>query len=149
MGAIMRRTIFTGLLPVAALTLCAIPAAHAQDPRNVPTVEFIAANSHPAVPPGLQLMCMPVSGNGAPNSETCPVVKYHGVSTWAFSYADNRDSLALVTYDADNKIVRNVEKPGARYLFNASVSYPNQTVTFIGQAEKFVTVPWSDIGPAQ
>ena len=132
-------------LSLALLGLAAMPAA-AEDPRNVALIAFVAAADHPPMPAGLQLVCMPVSGQGAPNSDTCPVVKYQGITTWAYSFADNRVALALVSYDADNKVVRNVEKGGARYLFDATSSERGQTVTFVGQAEQWVTVPWSELG---
>lgn len=133
----------------AFLVAVVLAPAAAQTPRPVAAVAYVAATSHPPMPAGLQLVCMPVSNQGAPMSETCPVVQYQGITTWAYSFTDNRMSLALVSYDADNKVVRNVEKGGARYLFNAIVNEPNQTVTFIGQAEQWVTVPWSELGAAQ
>ena len=134
------------LLCLTALGLLAGAPAQAQTPPTQATIEFIPAASHPPAPAGLQLVCMPTSGNGAPASQTCPVVKYQGISTWAYSFTDNRNSLALVSYNAENKVVRNVEKGGARYLFDAITSLPNQTVTFVGQAQQTVTVPWSDLG---
>ena len=76
----------------------------------------------------------------------CPVIRYQGMTTWVFSYKDNRWSMALVTYDANNKIVRNVEQKGARYIVNATSSPKTQTVTIQGQSNKTITVPWSELG---
>ena len=140
----MSRYLGPALLGLAALGLLA--TAQAQTPPNTAVIEFIPQGDHPPIPQNLQLVCMPTSGGGAPKSGTCPVVKYQGISTWAYSFTDNRNSLALVSYDADNKVVRNVEKGGARYLFDAITSLQSQPVTFIGQAQKFVTVPWSELG---
>ena len=134
------------LLGAAALSLLAFAPAQAQNAPAAAMIEFVPSSSHPPAPAGLQLVCMSTSNNGAANSTTCPVVKYQGISTWAYSYNDNRNSLALVSYNAENKVVRNVEKGGTRYLFDAIASLPNQTVTFVGQAQKTVTVPWSDLG---
>ena len=141
----MLRHLGPALLGLTALGLLA--GAQAQTPPNTAIIAFIPQDDHPPIPQDLQLVCMPTSGGGAPRSGTCPVVTYQGITTWAFSFADNRNSLALVSYDADNKVVRNVEKGGARYLFDAITSLPSQTVTFIGQAQKSVTVPWSELGP--
>jgi hypothetical protein len=68
------------------------------------------------------------------------------MSTWAYSYIDNRVSIALVTYDGTGKAVRTVEKPGTRYVFDALTSARTDTVIFVGQAEQYVTVPWSAVG---
>ncbi len=76
----------------------------------------------------------------------CPVVRYQGMTTWVFSYKDNRWSMALVTYDANNKIVRNVEHKGARYIVNAVSSPKTQMITISGQGNKTITVPWSEFG---
>ncbi len=134
---------------VLALGATALAPAHAQPATPMATIEFRPATSHPPLPQGLQLACIREAGNGAPPSDSCPVVKYQGVTTWAFSYADNRVSFALVSYDEHGQIVRNVEKPGARYLFDAISNEPTQSVMFVGQAGQRVTVPWSELGPAK
>jgi hypothetical protein len=145
----MKRKRLRTLLSIGALGVFALSSAHAQDQKNVAWVEYVLASNHPAMPVGLQLVCMPVSGSGAPDSPTCPVVRYQGITTWAYSFADNRTALALVSYDAHNNIVRNVQKNGARYLFNATSSEPNKTVTFVGQGDQWLTVPWSELGAVQ
>jgi hypothetical protein len=145
----MTRKHCRALLSIAALGWLALAPAHAQDTKNAPQVVFLPPSSHPPMPAGLQLACISQSGSGAPTSNTCPVVKYQGITTWAYSYSDNRVSFALVSYDAGNSIVRNVEKRGARYIFDALSSLPNQTVMFVGQAQQSVTVPWSELGAVQ
>lgn len=142
----MRRIVWPALAGAAAFGLAVVSPAAAQQPLNVPTIAYVPANSHPPLPPGLQLACIKDAGSGAPTSDTCPVVKYQGVNTWAFSFADNRSSFAIVSFDERGNLLRNVEKPGARYVFDAMTSMPNQTVTFVGQAANFVTVPWSELG---
>ena len=142
----MQRTHAVALLSLMALGTIAGAPARAQDHMNEAIVVFLPAASHPSMPAGLQLVCMQTSGDGAPASTTCPVVQYQGFTTWAYSYADNRNSLALVSYDGQNNVVRNVEKGGARYLFEAASSLSNRTVTFVGQSKQWVTVPWSELG---
>jgi len=141
----MHRQFLSVFVSAAALGLAAISPATAQTAR-APQIEFVPTNKAPQAPQGLQLACIKDAGNGAPTSATCPVVKYQGVTTWAYSYADNRVSFALVSYDESGKIVRNVEKQGARYIFDALPSEPNKTVMFVGQAQGRVTVPWSELG---
>ena len=144
----MTRKSTRALLTIAALSLLALPPAQAQNQANVARIEYVPANSHPPLPAGLQLACIQIPGSGAPPSQSCPVVKYQGITTWPYSFSDNRPSLALVSYDAQNKVVRNAEKHGARYAFDATSSIPNKTVTFVGQGQQFITVPWSELGAA-
>jgi hypothetical protein len=140
-----RRHSIVAAIAALGMTVAAWPAAAQQPPR--PSVQFIAVGDHPPVPAGLQLVCVTVPDNGAPSSKTCPVVTYKGITTWAYSYTDNRTSLALVSYDSSNNVVANVEKPGARYIFDAESSDYTQTVIFFGQAKNYVTATWADLGP--
>jgi len=71
-------------------------------------------------------------------------VKYQGITTWAYSFTDNRVSMALVSYDAQNKVMGNVTKDGARYVWNVISSGPNQTVMFEGQAKQRVSATWAN-----
>jgi len=73
-------------------------------------------------------------------------VKYQGITTWAYSFIDNRVSMALVSYDAQNKVVGNVTKNGARYVWNITSSTYNKTVTFEGQAKQRVDAIWAELG---
>ena len=38
------------------------------------------------------------------------------------------------------------DKPGTRYVFDALSSERTDTVIFVGQVERYVTVPWSALG---
>ena len=141
----MTRKAWSGLAGATALGLLLVLPAHAQ--QAAPVVEYMAPDGY-SRPAGMQLGCManPVSGGA---SKTCPVVKYQGITTFAYSYNDNRMAFALVSYDAQKNIVRNVEHPGPRYIYNAVSSLPNQTVMFVGQSEMNAAVPWSDLGAVQ
>jgi hypothetical protein len=129
-------------LAIVALSLA--PAAGA--PANVARIVYVPASAAPPVPAGLKVTCT----NG-PNSlqpaKTCPVIKYQGLTTWAFSYVDNRVSYGLVTYDANNTVVRNVEKPGARYVWNMVSSEKTQLISVFGQSNQYVEIKWSEVGP--
>jgi hypothetical protein len=120
--------------------------ASADVPANVAQVVYVPANSSPPVPAGLKVTCMD-SPNTLQSAATCPVVKYQGMTTWAYSYIDNRVSFGLVTYDATNNVVRNIEKPGARYIWNMVSSEKTQQITLAGQANQTVEINWSDVGP--
>jgi len=110
-----------------------------------PAVVFVPTNQAPPAPAGLKVTCLKFPNNGAPSSETCPVVKYNGYSVWALSYQDNRGSMALVTYDSNNKVVGTVNKDGARYVWN--VVSGSGSVEFFGQANQWVTATWTQLFP--
>lgn len=142
------RRYFRGHLIVAAIaalgmTVAAWPAAAQQ---VHPRVEYVPATDSPPVPAGLKVTCLKVPSSGA-EATTCPVVKYQDITTWAYSYSDNRVSLALVSYDRSNNVIANVEKPGARYIYTAESSDYTKTVIFFGQASQFVTAGWAELGP--
>jgi hypothetical protein len=140
-----RRHSIVAVIAALGITVTAWPAAaqHVQHPQVV----YIASADSPPPPAGMQLVCVTLSNDGAPTAKTCPVVQYQGVTTWPFSYADNRTSLALVSYDSSGKVVGTVEKPGARYAFDAEASDYTQTVIFFGQSQKYVSATWAELGP--
>ena len=140
---------FRAYLTVAAIAVLGLGLAASQSvAQNVGAiVVYVPANSNPPVPAGLKVTCVAASNQGAQPSNICPVVKYEGITTWAYSYIDNRVSLALVSYDSSNNVIRNVEKPGARYIFEALSSLRTSTVLFVGQNKQWVTASWADLGP--
>jgi hypothetical protein len=111
-----------------------------------PVVAMVPSNSNPPVPAGLKVACM-VNGTDLHGSPACPVVQYEGITTWSYSFMDNRVGMALVSYDAENNVVRNVELDGARYVWQITVDPKAKTVTATGQANQSVTAPWTDVGP--
>ncbi len=127
----------------AALAVLSVAPAFAQ---TTPLVDYLPRQPPPPnVPSDMNVTC-------ATNPEftalavKCPVIRYQGMTTWVFSYKDNRWSMGVVTYDGQNKIVRNVEQKGARYIVNAVVSKKTQMVTLSGQNAKVITLPWSAFG---
>jgi len=133
------------LIVAASATLAATCAIGQADEQKA-VVQHLPADSNPPVPPGLKVTCLQGPPGQPRPASTCPVVKYQGVTTWAYSYIDNRVSLALVSYDANNKVIRNVDKPGARYVFDARSNSQQKIVVFFGQGNMSVTVPWNQLG---
>jgi hypothetical protein len=142
----MMHTRLSGLLAVAAISLLLVPPAAAQDKPARARIQYVPVNSNPPVPAGLKVTCLK-GPDDLTSSKTCPVVKYQGITTWAYSFIDNRVSMALVSYDAQNKVVGNVTKDGARYVWNVTSSTQNKTVTFEGQAKQRVDATWAELGP--
>ena len=72
-------------------------------------------------------------------------MKYKGFTTWAYSFIDNRVSMAFVSYDAQGNVVRNVTMDGARYVWQITAGAG--TVTATGQSDRSVSAPYSQFGP--
>jgi len=132
-------------IDLAAMSTALMLAGPLQAAPEHPTIAYVPRSSPPPVPADMNVTCA-----NAPNftalATKCPIIRYQGMTTWVFSYKDNRWSMALVTYDQNNKIVRNVEHKGARYIVNAVSSPKTQTVTISGQDNKVIIVPWSELG---
>jgi hypothetical protein len=132
-------------LLAAAVGLILISPAAAQSRRDEARIAYVPANSNPPVPAGLKVTCL-TGPKVLTSSKTCPVVKYQGITTWAYSFIDNRVSLALVSYDASNNVVRNVTKNGTRYVWVMTSSVRTKLVTMSGQSNQTITVPWTELG---
>lgn len=133
------------ILAAAAIGLLLVAPAAALDKKTTATIAYVPANSNPPVPQGLKVVCMQ-GPNALTPSKTCPVVKHLGITTWAYSFIDNRVSFALVSYDARNKVVGNITKDGARYVWNMNSNVKAKTITIEGQANQTVSVTWEELG---
>jgi hypothetical protein len=138
----MKHRILAACLALAVVAIA--PAAQAQSADAV--IANVPSNAPPPVPAGLKVTCI-VDPNSLQSAKSCPVVKYKGLTTWAFSYIDNRVSLALVTYDGSGKVVRNVEQTGLRYVWNITSGAQSQTIDIFGQSNAHVQLPWANFGP--
>jgi tetratricopeptide (TPR) repeat protein len=114
--------------------------------KSVPLIETLNVDTHPTVPAGLKEAFL-IGPDSLESSPTTNVVKFNGLTYWAYSYIDNRFSLAIVAYDSSNNIIRQWEKSGARYLWKITVDSNNQTVVFHGQASNTIVMQWSDLVP--
>lgn len=131
---------------VFAAATAALMTAFAAEAADTPNVAYVPRQPPPPnVPADMNVTCANKPEFTA-LADKCPVIRYQGMTTWIFSYKDNRWSMALVTYDPNYRIVRNVEHKGARYIVNATVSAKTQQITLVGQDYKTVTLPWSDFG---
>jgi hypothetical protein len=136
------------LLTVAGLAgalLCVASTAGAQAVPHTPQIKYEPANSNPPAPAGLNAACTKVPDDGYQASKTCPVIYYGANKTWIYSFNDNRTSFALVTYDPSGKVVQNITRDGARYVFDALSDDKGQKITIIGQGKNFIAINWSDL----
>jgi hypothetical protein len=76
-----------------------------------------------------------------------PVLGVGGFTLWPMSYIDNRVSFGMVMYDLQWRVVDTLEKPGARYIYQITLSGEgeNGSVTFSGQANQSVTMSLDEI----
>ena len=111
--------------------------------QSLPTVAIVPAVAPGPMPPGVMAFCTTGPTTGA-SSPTCPVIKYNGNTIWALRFIDNRMAMNIAAYDATGKLVRQWEKPGARYNWQITIDEAKQTVSFMGQSGSIV-VTWDDI----
>jgi hypothetical protein len=99
-----------------------------------------------AVPAGMKVAS--ISGPNVLNPlPACPVLAVGSFTLWPMSYIDNRVSFGMVMYDPKWKVVEQVEKTGARYVYKITLegSGSSGSVTFWGQADQKVTLSLNEI----
>jgi hypothetical protein len=98
------------------------------------------------VPDGMKVTCLQ-GPNVLQPAASCPVLAVGGFTLWPFSYYDNRVSFGMVMYDLKWKVVTQLEKPGARYIYKITLngSGSDGSVTFSGQADQSVTMSLDEI----
>jgi len=97
-------------------------------------------------PDGMKVTCLQ-GANVLQPAPSCPVLAVGSFTLWPFSYYDNRVSFGMVMYDPEWKIVNQVEKRGARYVYKITLngSGSDGSVTFSGQADQSVTMSLDEI----
>ena len=100
-----------------------------------------------AIPDGMKAASI-----GGPNilqpAPAIPVLAIGSFTLWPMSYIDNRVSFGMVMYDPLWKVVNQVEKRGARYIYKVSLAMVNETsgsATFWGQSDQSVTMSLDEI----
>lgn len=99
-----------------------------------------------AIPDGMKVAAF--AGPTSQPAPACPVLAIGSFVLWPMSYIDNRESFGMVLYDPEWKIVNQVEKPGARYVYKITLNGSGESgsVTFSGQADQTVTMSLDEIG---
>ena len=98
------------------------------------------------VPDGMKVTAI-TDPNSTQSAPTCPALAVGGFTLWPMSYYDNRVSFGMVMYDMKWRVLKQVEKPGARYVYKITLdgSGASGSVTFWGQADQIVTMPVSEV----
>jgi hypothetical protein len=98
------------------------------------------------VPDGMKVTCL-AGPNVLQSAPSCLALGVGSFTLWPMSYDDNRVSFGMVMYDPLWKVVAQVEKPGARYIYKITLegSGDKGSVTFWGQADQSVTMSLDEI----
>lgn len=111
---------------------------------DVPVVRIVPTNSHPPVPSDMKVDPSP-GPNDLQTSPNCPVLTWGDYTYWAVDYMDNRVGMCLLAYDTSNKIVKQVSKQGARYIWQMTLDQTNKTLTCYGQANQTITATLAEL----
>ena len=97
------------------------------------------------IPAGMKVTAL--SGPSGAPTKPGPVLTVGGFTLWPMSYNDNRMSMGMVMYDPHWKVVNQVEKKGARYIYKitSNGSGGSGSVTFSGQDDHSVTMSLDEI----
>jgi hypothetical protein len=87
-----------------------------------------------------------LSPNLAHANDPYPVVAWGPYTVVALSYVDGRNSIHLSMYDHDKSVVLDYEVPGTKDVSRMTVDTTGQLLTFVGQSDSSVSVPWDDVG---
>ena len=136
-----RLAILPACLGIALCLILPVPS-FAQDATVVSTLN----PAFYAVPAGMKVSCA-TSASDETMSRTCPVIRCGVNTTWAYNFNDDRGSLGIVSYDASGKIVSNVTRDGARYVYKITSDTAAKTVTLWGQGDAPIVLPWPAVCP--
>ncbi|KAK3353881.1 hypothetical protein B0T25DRAFT_581552 [Lasiosphaeria hispida] len=113
-------------------------------PRAVtPTNSTMNATNFPAIN-GTKIE----TDSGGPTYDSYPVVLLGNYTFWPLSYDDNRDSFAVLVTDNETNVINAIEAPGARYIDWIAIDSANETVTFVGQADRVAVLAWDALSAA-
>jgi hypothetical protein len=98
------------------------------------------------VPDGMKVTALQGPNTLQPPA-SCPALSIGSFVLWPMSYIDNRVSFGMVMYDPKWKVLKQVEKRGARYVYKITLngSGSTGTVTFSGQADQSVTMSLDEV----
>ena len=114
------------------------------------SMEMLAVIGMPApkgpIPNGMKVTAI-TGPNTTQSAPSCPALAVGSFTLWPMSYVDNRVSFGMVMYDPKWRVVSQVEKPGARYVYKITLhgAGASGSVTFSGQSDQTVTMSLDEI----
>lgn len=114
------------------------------DKCQVPVIRVVPTGSHPAFPSDLKetVLADPNRLDPAANAQ---VLTWGDYTYWVASYVDNRVAFCFLAFDPSGKVVKRVEKSGARYLWQLTLDAGSKAVTATGQSRDSVTASLAEL----
>jgi hypothetical protein len=113
------------------------------DGDDIPVVLNLAVANAPTPPAGRTVLC-PEDQNSTTNGTTCPVVRWNGVTYWAFNF--NENSISIIGYNSNQQEVKTIaEKENIKNVWAIEVNANTETILYRGAGGTTISVPWSEL----
>lgn len=110
---------------------------------NVPVIRVVPTASHPPVPAELKID--PATGPTSPDlASDTQVLTLGNYTYWAADYVDDRLSMYLLAFDASDRLVKQLEKPGARRVWKMTLDQ-GQAITCHGASDRTITATLAEL----
>ncbi|WP_090827351.1 alpha-pore-forming cytotoxin subunit MakE [Nitrosovibrio tenuis] len=111
---------------------------------DVPVVQSVAAASHLPVPGDMKLDAF-FSGSNLQQAPNTSVLHWGTHTYWVADYMDNRMAMCMLCYDQNNRLVKQVSKSGARYMWRMVYDTQNQKIVCTGQSDLMLSFGLSEL----
>lgn len=111
-----------------------------------PEVQYVPSDSAPDIPGHLKVSCY----NGPdhtdpPSSRLCPVLYWHGLTYWVFSFVDNRYAYQIIAFDDAGTQIGEWYTEGDRYIHTIDVDETREAVHLRGQCDPDPACPYDPV----
>ncbi len=111
---------------------------------DVPVVRIVPTNTHPAIPADMKIDPSP-GPNDLSLAPNCPVLSWGNYTYWVADYVDNRLAMCILAFDASNKVIKQIAKNGARYIWKMTLDPNSNTLTCYGQSNQTISANLSEL----
>jgi hypothetical protein len=100
---------------------------------DVPIVQSVPVANHPPIPERMKLGAF-FSGSNLNSASNTSVLNWGTHTYWVADYVDNRMGMCMLAYDENNRLVKQVSKNGARYMWRMTYDIASQNIVCTGQS---------------
>jgi hypothetical protein len=111
---------------------------------DVPVIRIVPTESHPPMSSDLKVVSL-VDPNDPRPVSTCPILTWKDYSYWVASYTNNRLAMCILIFDKSNTIIKQLDKPGARYLWKMTLDQEKKLLTCYGQSNNEVVATFEEL----
>jgi hypothetical protein len=111
---------------------------------DVPVVQLVPVASHPPVPEGMKPSAF-FSGSNLQHSPNTCVLLWGAHTYWVADYVDDRMAMCILGYDANNGLVKQVSRTGARHMWRMVYDLVNEQIICTGQSDRTVNFGLSEL----